>query len=136
MATAVTNAFTVTIFAGATLSPAGVEQAQRLDTVTLTQAYLVTLDEVTQAQLLDDVSLQAGSDLLLAAIEQNQSLGDVQVTQANTLALNELTQEQIVASTRLGSLVIGYLEGELTIVLAIEGEIDIQLALEGDITIH
>ena len=126
MAPAGTIAFTVTIFGGATVSPAGVEQAQTLDTVTLTQAYLINLDEVTQAQVLDDVGLIVGSALILAAIEQNQSLGDVQVTQANTLALDELTQEQVVASTRLGSLVIGYLEGELTIVLA----------LEGDITIH
>ena len=108
------------------LAIAALEQSQSMGAATLTQSTQLLISAIEQLQSIPSIPLSTAGVLYTSGISQTQSIGSVQVDQASILAIDEMTQEQIVASTRLGGLVIGYLEGELTIVIA----------LEGDFTIH
>ena len=105
------------------LSP--IDHNHQLTDVGLGQSVSLLLNAISQAQTLSSVSVTTADILQLAEISQSQILEQVQVNQAHVLVLDEMTQEQILESVRLGGLVVGLLEGELTIILALDGDLTI-----------
>ena len=101
------------------------EQGQRLDDVGLSQSTQLLVDALAQSQDMPAVAVTTANVLRLLGIEQEQVLSQIQLDQSYVLSLDEINQEQVLDTIRLGGLVIGYLEGELTIITALEGDLTI-----------
>lgn len=101
----------------------GLSTSQNIEKSNLNVSGVMSIDSMLQQQSLDVVTLtEIGGDLLTVAnIKNNQTLTGVQLLQKNTIAVNNLTQGQLLDSVNFGGIVIGYLEGKLTIIYALDG---------------
>ena len=93
--------FTVEAGGTPTLVIQDVSQAQSLDNVTLTQAHTLAVAELAQAQTLDNVTLTQANVLAVAELAQGQSLDNVTLTQAHIIAVNDLDQAQTIDNVTL-----------------------------------
>lgn len=79
---------------GAAVVVQDLNQAQSLDNVSLTQQNVLSTDDLNQAQQLDNVTLSISTALVVQSLNQVQSLGVVSLIQHNALSVASLNQAQ------------------------------------------
>ena len=112
------------------------DQSQFVDEIQLTEHSIVSLDSFLQSQSLDimTVSEVGGTLLTLFNSSQSQTVTGTQLTEHSLITLDNMTQEQLLGSINFG-IVVGYLEGELSIVYAYNGKTTIINVLTGKTSI-
>ncbi|MCP4984586.1 MAG: hypothetical protein GY928_00580, partial [Colwellia sp.] len=99
-------------------------QSQSIDNVSLIQHYLLSVDPATQSQSIDNVSLV--TDALVISVDpatQSQNIDNITLTSHNSIIVDSLTQEQLIDIVFMGGIVVGYLEGEISVFSAYNGEL-------------
>jgi hypothetical protein len=71
-------------------------QAQGIDNVAITQVHSLLADDVTQSQSIDDISITQVHILLVQDVQQSQQLGNLDITQLHVLAIDNLSQAQLI----------------------------------------
>lgn len=142
-----------------TLSLNNLEQIQTIDQVNLAQAHIISVDsfaqgqvleqtvlsvigslsinDITQAQEVEQAILTAfnGSAVNIASVSQSQQLDTVTLSQFNVVSVDNLSQSQLLQTVNFNGVVVGYLQGVLTIVSAYNGRIKLTNPLTGEIRI-
>jgi hypothetical protein len=137
----------------------GLSQGQTIENIELTQANILFLNRLDQLQFVENITLQTGTpitvqnlsqvqtleniDLSLVTeivninnISQDQSIDNVTLLQTSVIQIDSLSQSQLLESINFGGVVIGYLEGQLTIFYALDGNLIARNALNGDIMVY
>jgi hypothetical protein len=113
----------------------GVTQAQVLDALELIQANVLAPNGITQSQSVDNATVSAaGFTLNPDDITQSQAIDGTTLTQYHVLAVDGLTQAQAIDIALFGGLVIGSLNGQVVVYAAMGGNVYVIPDLSG--TIH
>jgi len=119
------------------LSVNDASQNQTIDQINLTQHNILSVDELLQSQGLDVVTLSTITSALLSIVNlsQNQTIDANQLVQHSVLSVNDLSQAQLIDVVNFAGIVVGFLEGELSIVYAYNNQTMITNALTGETSI-
>jgi len=120
------------------LIPNDLSNIQSIEQVSLSIVGTISVDELLQQQSLGIVTLTETSTTLLNVVNlsQNHSLDGIQLMQSHLLVVDNIAQQQLLDIVNFGGVVIGYLEGELSIAYAYNGSVLITNALTGETTIN
>tara|TARA_R110002051_G_scaffold324424_2_gene421606 strand:+ start:10153 stop:11616 length:1464 start_codon:yes stop_codon:yes gene_type:complete len=110
-------------------------QNQSLEQIVLNQSSILTVNDLTQSQNIDKTALTYAAKLLLNSLSQSQSIDEITLSALSVVTVDSLSQSQIIDAINFGGVVVGYFEGELSIVYAYNNTIMIQNALTGDVSI-
>ncbi|MGB0846970.1 MAG: hypothetical protein ACPGSM_09595 [Thiolinea sp.] len=137
----------VTLTQAGVLAVADIAQAQGIDTAQLAQHYQLAIQDVLQGHSLGGVTLSAGGiGITPERVSQSQEIDSVGITEYAVLSVDDLTQAQAIDIAYLGGLVIGTLEGVVSIYALVDGEVTItplseavpgiHELMEGSVTLH
>ena len=149
----------VTLQQKSILSLNNLENIQSLEQVNLTQAHIVSVNHVSQLQSLEQVVLSvisslninslsnqqeveqvvlsafSGSTISIDDINQQQSVDEIILSQLSIVNIDDLSQAQLLESINFNGVVVGYLQGALTVVSAYNGQIKLTNPLTGEIRV-
>ena len=125
----------VTLNQGNILSVNDTGQLQSIDQVTTSTAGTVAVNNVSQVQALEQLVLSIAGTVAINNLSQSQLLEQLNLTQAHVVSVNNLSQAQLLQSINFNGVVVGYLQGALTIVSAYNGSIKLTNPLTGEIRI-
>lgn len=125
----------VSLNQGNVLSVNDTDQLQSIDQVTLSTAGTVAINNASQAQALEQLVLSIAGTVTINNLSQSQLLEQLNLTQAHVLSVDNLSQAQLLESINFNGVVVGYLQGALTIVSAYNGQIKLTNPLTGEIRI-
>ena len=111
------------------------DQIQTIDQVTLSTAGTVAINDASQAQTLEQLVLAIAGTVAINNLSQSQLLEQLNLTQAHVVSVDNLSQAQLLQSINFNGVVVGYLQGALTIVSAYNGQIKLTNPLTGEIRI-
>jgi len=131
----VREAYPVVLTQANILAVNDINQAQALDNVTLSQGYILAVAGLLQSQTIDNITLQL-SALAPQDISQAQSIDAVSLTEYAVLSVNDLTQSQVIDIVNLGGLIIGELAGTIVIYAKMGGDIVVFESLSGSPAIY
>mgnify|MGYP003634382796 CR=1 FL=1 len=125
----------VSLNQGNTLSVNDTDQLQTVDQVNLSTAGTMAINNASQAQTLEQLVLAIAGTVAINNLSQSQLLEQLNLTQANVISVDNLSQAQLLQSINFNGVVVGYLQGALTIVSAYNGSIKLTNPLTGEIRI-
>ena len=111
------------------------DQVQALDQVTLSTAGTVAINDASQIQTLEQLVLAIAGTVAINNLSQSQLLEQLNLTQSHVVSVDNLSQAQLLQSINFNGVVVGYLQGALTIVSAYNGQIKLTNPLTGEIRI-
>lgn len=127
----------VTLLVAGTLAIDNIEQVQTLEQTVLSVIASLTVNDIAQAQEVEQVIVTAfnGSAVSIASIDQTQNIDAVTLSQLNVVSVENLSQSQLLQAVNFNGVVVGYLQGVLTIISAYNGSIKLTNPLTGEIRI-
>tara|TARA_R110000772_G_scaffold67595_1_gene150082 strand:- start:847 stop:2067 length:1221 start_codon:yes stop_codon:yes gene_type:complete len=125
----------VSLNQGNVLSVNDTDQLQTLGQVTLSAAGTVAINNASQVQSLEQLVLSIAGTIAINNLSQSQLLEQLNLTQAHVVSVDNLSQAQLLESINFNGVVVGYLQGALTIVSAYNGQIKLTNPLTGEIRI-
>tara|TARA_R110000744_G_scaffold279551_4_gene391762 strand:+ start:272 stop:1690 length:1419 start_codon:yes stop_codon:yes gene_type:complete len=125
----------VSLNQGNVLAVNDTDQLQTVDQVTLSTAGTVAINNASQAQTLEQLVLSIAGTVAINNLLQSQLLEQLNLTQAHVVSVDNLSQAQLLQSINFNGVVVGYLQGALTIVSAYNGQIKLTNPLTGEIRI-
>jgi hypothetical protein len=97
-------------------------QGQTITSVTVTPHYTVSAEDLASGQFISNITLSSGDVLAILDINQLQGIDNVELTQAGTIQVDDLQQQNLIDVVFFGGLIIGALDGEVTIYPYIAGD--------------
>jgi hypothetical protein len=125
----------VTLNQGNVLAVNDTDQLQAINQVTTSTAGTVAIHNASQVQTLEQLVLAIAGTVAINNLSQSQLLEQLNLTQAHVVSVDNLSQAQLLQSINFNGVVVGYLQGALTIVSAYNGQIKLTNPLTGEIRI-
>lgn len=127
----------VSLLVAGTLAVNNTAQVQTLEQVVLSVIASLSIDSLSSAQTVEQVILStiSASAVIVNSTVQQQTVDQLNLTQAHAVSVDNLSQEQLLESINFNGVVVGYLQGALTIISAYNGQIKLTNPLTGEIRI-
>lgn len=127
----------VSLLVAGTLAVNNTSQSQTLEQAVLSVIASLSIDSLSNAQTVEQVILStiSASAVAVNSINQQQTVDQLNLTQAHVMSVDNLSQEQLLESINFNGVVVGYLQGALTIISAYNGQIKLTNPLTGEIRI-
>lgn len=127
----------VSLSVAGTLSVNNLSQPQTLEQTILSVIASISINDITQAQEVEQAILTAfnGSTVSIASIDQTQNIDTITLSQLNVVSVDNLSQSQLLQAVNFNGVVVGYLQGVLTVISAYNGSIKLTNPLTGEIRI-
>jgi len=100
-------------------------QEQYFDNVEVRESFRIQVQNLIQEQTLQNITLSTGG-LEVDTLVQEQTFENVDLIQHYVISVNNLTQEQVFETVKLGGLVVGSLDGCLTVFPSLNGCLEVK----------
>ena len=127
----------VSLLVAGTLSVNDAVQGQQVEQTVLSVIASLSIDGLSNPQAIEQVILSAfnGSTVSINDVDQQQSIDEISLSQFNVVSVDDLSQSQLLESINFNGVVVGYLQGALTVISAYNGKIKLTNPLTGEIRI-